>query len=149
MSRTPPGGSDSWHPAFYNNKTLKKIVIPEGVEIIQDSAFAECTLLTDITLPSTLKIMKNHCFENTGTLAGKRFIVVLPASITEFTANNGAGWACFNNSGATLVSSNVYVSTQLYDYWWQYYTSLADAEALVHLCRKPNDDPNFEYNGCI
>ena len=146
VSRTPP--ADPWHPAFYGKKTLKKVVIPEGVVIIEDSAFANCTLLTDITLPSTLKIMKNHCFENTGTSAQKRFIVVLPSGIEEFQANNASGWACFNNSGATLVSSGSYVNHELYECWWQYYTNLADATNQIHLVRKPNDDPDFRWYGC-
>lgn len=148
VSRTPPGGSDSWHPAFYNNKTLKKIVIPEGVEIIQDSAFANCTLLTDITLPSTLKYIRNHAFENTGTLSDTRFYAVLPAGLLEMQCGNGAGWGSFNESAAVIVSPpSTPVSHDLYESWWQFYTSLENAQNRMNLVRKDNDDPNFKWYG--
>ena len=148
VSRTPPGGSDSWHPAFYNNKSITGVVIPEGAVIVQDSAFSGCTMLTDITLPSTLKILKNHAFENTGTAAGKRFIVVLPAGLEEITAGTGAGWDSFNESGATIVAQNAAIRTALYEGWYVYYNTPEDARNSTNLCFKPNDDPNFKYRGC-
>jgi len=147
VSRTPPGGSDSWKPAFYGNKTLKKVVIPEGVAIVEDSAFSGCTLLTDITLPASLRVLKNHAFERTGTSAGVRFIVVLPAGLKEMTTGNGAGWASFNSSAATLVVQNKAIADAMYEDWWQYYGSVADAEAGINLIRQPNDQEGFTWNG--
>ena len=148
VSRTPAGGSDSWHPAFFNNKSVTGVVIPEGAVIVEDSAFSGCTMLTDIRLPSTLKILKNHAFENTGTAAGKRFIVVLPAGLEEITAGTGAGWDSFNESDATIVAQNDAIRKALYDGWYVYYNTPEDAQNGANLCYKPNDDPKFKYRGC-
>ena len=151
VSRTPPGGSDPWISAFRDNKSLKKVVIPEGVVIIQDSAFMNCTLLTDITLPSTLRRVMNHAFENTGTAAGKRFIVELPEGITEMQCNNGAGWASFNRSAAVLVApKGSWVAHELYENWWVYYLSrdLAELNDPAYATRKPHDLP-FDWNGNV
>lgn len=41
--------------AFANNKYIKKVIIPEGVEEIQYGAFYGCENLEEIVLPSTLK----------------------------------------------------------------------------------------------
>ena len=142
----PPYGA--YDPSFYGNETIEKVVIPEGTVLIGDSAFMECTMLWDITLPSTIKTIENHAFQHTGHSSGKRPIVALPRGITAFTANNDAGWACFNESAAVLVApAGSYVATELYENWWVYYNTVADAEAGVNLRYKPNDDPDFEWNG--
>lgn len=145
VARTPPGGSDTWHPAFMNVKTLRKIVIPEGVVVVSQSAFANCTALTDITLPSTLKRIKERAFENVGH-TGQRFIVVIPAGVEEFYAG---AFKSFGDSGATLVALGSFVRQTLYDNLWQYYESVEAAEAMYPLIRKPQEnveDP--EWFGC-
>ncbi len=149
VSRTPPGGSDSWYSAFNGNKTLKRIVIPEGVVIIQDSAFKDCSKLSSVSLPESLRIIKNHAFENTGS---GRFVVQLPAGITEMTTGNGAGWASFNGSTAVLVApERSWVAAALFEDWWQFYYNLEPA--LIgdwnYVVKKDNDDPNFKWNGNI
>lgn len=148
VSRIPPGGSDTWSSAFYGNKTLKKVVIPEGAVVVEDSAFNGCTMLADITLPSTLKILKNHAFQNTGTAAAKRFIVVLPESLEKMTYQNwGAGWDSFQDSAATLVALNAYTRKALYDGWYYFYESLADAQNQANIIFQPTDDEDFVYHG--
>ncbi len=143
VARTPPGGSDTWHPAFMNVKTLHRIVIPEGVAVISPSAFANCTALTDITLPSTLKRIMERAFENTGH-TGQRFIVVIPAGVEEFFAG---AFQSFGDSGATLVALGAFVRETLYDNDWQYYQTLSDAEVPRNLIRRPHDDPDFKWFG--
>jgi hypothetical protein len=134
-------------PAFMG-QDITKVVIPEGTVVIEDSAFKDCVMLTDITLPSTLKILKNHAFENTGTTPQTRFIVVLPAGLEEMTYQNwGSGWDSFQESFATLVALNKYTRDALYDGWYYYYTSLEDAQNGVNLCYQHNDDPDFKYHG--
>ncbi|MBR4212237.1 MAG: leucine-rich repeat domain-containing protein, partial [Oscillibacter sp.] len=142
----PPYGT--YEPSFYGDKAIRKVVIPEGVEVIEDSAFSGCTLLADISLPDTLRVLKNHAFEFTGTDADRRFIVVLPAGLEEMTTGNGAGWASFNGSAATLVVQNAVIANYMYEDWWQYYGNVADAEARINLIRKPNDQEGFKWNGC-
>lgn len=47
--------------AFYNTD-IKHVILPEGLEEIQDRAFASCTLLKEINFPSTLKHIGNEAF---------------------------------------------------------------------------------------
>lgn len=47
--------------AFYNTD-IKHVILPEGLEEIEDRAFASCTLLEEINFPSTLKHIGNEAF---------------------------------------------------------------------------------------
>lgn len=40
--------------AFSRNKTITSVVIPEGVTVLDQDAFSNCTVLTDVKLPETL-----------------------------------------------------------------------------------------------
>jgi len=54
------------HPnAFARNKTLKSVIIPEGVEIIMALAFSECSALSTITLPDSIKRIDAGAFSGT------------------------------------------------------------------------------------
>ena len=48
--------------AFGNVNSLKKVIMPEGLLFIGESAFQECYGLREIHLPSTLKAIGNHAF---------------------------------------------------------------------------------------
>ena len=50
--------------AFYNCKKLKKVELPESVEIIGDFAFANCQVLETVITTSNLKTIGNNAFEN-------------------------------------------------------------------------------------
>ena len=47
----------------FTNTNIENLVIPEGVETIEDYAFAEMTSLKSISLPSTLKTIGKNVFE--------------------------------------------------------------------------------------
>lgn len=51
----PEGLIDVPSYALANNPNLKEIILPEGLEIINLNAFAECTGLTGMVFPSTIK----------------------------------------------------------------------------------------------
>ncbi len=53
---------DATKIAFIGNDTIKKVVIPEGVETIGPYAFAGLTELTEIELPSTLESIEYGAF---------------------------------------------------------------------------------------
>ena len=143
----PPYGQ--FDPSFYGNTTIEKVVIPDGVEFIGDSVFCGCSMLSDVTLPASLKVLKNHAFENSGASSGKRYYIVLPSGLEEMTGNNAAGWASFNGCGAVLVAPPGSVGAQeLYDYWWVFYSNLEDAVNQRNLCYKsPAPYEGFEYLG--
>lgn len=48
--------------AFYNNKSIISVTVPEGVQVIHDNAFAWCQSLRSISLPSTLTELKEKVF---------------------------------------------------------------------------------------
>ncbi len=48
--------------AFYNNKDIRKVIIPEGVEEIEYGAFYGCENLEEIVLPSTCKQLDEWSF---------------------------------------------------------------------------------------
>lgn len=43
-------------------KTVNKLILPDGVEVIDDEAFAECTSLTEVVLPNSLKRIGKRAF---------------------------------------------------------------------------------------
>ena len=91
---------------FYGS-ALQSVVIPEGVTVIENSAFACSENLGSVTLPSTLKTIEDYAFGNCDELSD----VVLPASLT--TAG-GAFAECDNlltaeiASGATKIVSGAF-----------------------------------------
>ena len=48
--------------AFYNNKDIRKVIIPEGVEEIEYGAFYGCENLQEVVLPSTCKQIDEWAF---------------------------------------------------------------------------------------
>ena len=138
---------DGWKGTFKGHSELKKAVIPNGVIVVRDSAFRDCTMLSDLSLGNTVQILENHAFENVGKNAGTRFVVVLPASVTKITAGTGAGWDTFEGSGATLAALNSYTRKELHDNWYYYYLSEEDAMDRVNVQYQRSDNPNQEYKG--
>ncbi len=49
----------------YGSKKLERVVIPEGVEIIDEYAFSQCSNLTEAEIPSTVKQIKKDAFSYT------------------------------------------------------------------------------------
>ena len=68
--------------AFYKNKTLKKVVLPEGLKSIGRSAFEECYSLESVSLPEGLKSIGGSAFGGCDGLES----VSLPASLEEIGA---------------------------------------------------------------
>ena len=64
--------------AFYNNKSLKSVTIPEGVTSIGASAFSWCQKLTDITIPETVTSIGDAAFSWCTSLSE----ITIPDSIT-------------------------------------------------------------------
>ena len=64
--------------AFYGCNSLRSIVIPEGVETIEEDTFAECHWLEKVYLPSTLKEIRKGAFSNCSSLTE----IVIPESVS-------------------------------------------------------------------
>ena len=54
--------------AFANCYSLRSIVLPEGLEVIGDSAFSHCYVLWKIVLPSSVISIGNNAFDNAWNL---------------------------------------------------------------------------------
>ena len=52
--------------AFAEDEQLKEVVLPDSIEEIGMNAFWRCKELTDITIPSSLTVLKDGCFSKTG-----------------------------------------------------------------------------------
>lgn len=57
---------------------LEQIVIPEGVEEIEEYAFSDCSKLKELTLPSTLRVIGIFAFRNSGLET-----IVIPEGVEE------------------------------------------------------------------
>jgi hypothetical protein len=76
--------------AFENNKTIKKVVIPEGVISVGFRAFANCPELEIVLIPNSLKSTEDYAFHECPKLKfsvpkGKEAIVDYRGSV-HFTA---------------------------------------------------------------
>ena len=71
--------------AFYQNKTITSVKIPEGVTSIKDSAFAYCSSLTEVTIPEGVMSIEITAFRNCSSLTE----VTIPKSVTSI------GWGAF------------------------------------------------------
>ena len=95
----PPYGDVE--PGFTGNETLIRVIIPEGTEVIEDSVFRGCLNLTDIVFPSTLKVLKNHAFEQCGKNADYLHYYVLPDNMEEISTG---GWGAFQDINMGRIS---------------------------------------------
>lgn len=64
---------------FQGCKSLKSIEVPDGVEILSAKAFANCSSLTSVSLPNTLKKIDGHCFYRCSSLTN----IVIPEGVSE------------------------------------------------------------------
>ncbi len=74
-------------------KNITKVVIGEGITNIPISAFSDCTKLTSVSLPSTLKKIEGHAFSYCRNLNN----VFIPESVVSIGAYAFEG--CYNLSG--------------------------------------------------
>lgn len=77
----------------FNSEKIKSITIPEGVTVIYDYAFYNCTSLSSVLLPSTLNYIGERAFSGCTSLNQ----IALPGSVTTL------GAYCFENSGLTSI----------------------------------------------
>lgn len=69
--------------AFYYNKTLASVTLPDGLEVIGEQAFGYCEALTDIAIPSTVTKICNYAFYYAKGLTK----IDLPASVSEIESS--------------------------------------------------------------
>lgn len=80
------------------NSTVTSVVIPEGVEAVNQYAFYNCTALTDVTLPTTCKQIGEHAFEDCVILENVNFDHV--KIVSDYAFNNCKSLSCEELGGA-------------------------------------------------
>lgn len=78
----------------FRSSNITSIVIPEGVTVIRENAFADCPALSSVTLPSTLISIEEFAFSNCASLS----TIVFPNNLKLIGRN------AFAESGLTSVS---------------------------------------------
>lgn len=81
--------------AFYNgeNTTLKEVILPEGLISIEEAAFANCTALEKLNVPSIVNTLGRWILENTKVTS-----FTIPQGVTEIPAS------CFYGSAITTIN---------------------------------------------
>ena len=74
---------------FFDNKTIEKVVLPNGITVIGEHTFWGCTNLKSVILPDSVETIDNYAF----ALCGLREII-LP--VNTHYINKGAFWGCSN-----------------------------------------------------
>ena len=90
--------------AFYNCKTIEKIVLPSSLKTIGESVFFECNKLKDLEIPSSVTTIKKRAFMWCGALAK----IEIPSSVStiEMEAFWGSGLTEVNlPEGITKIAS--------------------------------------------
>ncbi len=82
--------------AFNGNETLGAVVVPEGVEVLERGAFANCRNLKDVTLPHSLRTIKS-AFGSSGIEK-----IVIPEGVETL---NGSFFGCVELKDVTLPNS--------------------------------------------
>ena len=79
--------------AFYSNKTIQQVNIPDTVLTIGEQVFYNCDYLNNVKLPDNLTSLGYHAFASCDSL----YNITLPASLTKI------GYAPFDASGLATV----------------------------------------------
>lgn len=81
--------------AFLSNQTIKKVVLPDSVQEIEEKAFSGCIRLQSVTFSKQLSRIGAGAFENCSSLSG----AILPEGLS-----NIAPWAFANCTRLTSIS---------------------------------------------
>ena len=73
--------------AFYKNKKIKKVIIPDTVTELGSSVFKECRKLESVELSKNTSVMGGECFKDCKSLTA----IILPDSLTEIRGETFMG----------------------------------------------------------
>lgn len=91
---TLPGTLKKMGKYVFRKSHVREVIVEEGVEVIGEAAFVECSKLTSVKLPSTLRGIPGYAFSNTKALES----VTLPYGL------EWIGGYAFNGSGIRKIN---------------------------------------------
>ena len=94
--------------AFCALKNLEEVVLPNTLERIEDSAFASCCKLKTVTLPDNIEIIPRSCFYNCSNLQEINF----PKNLKKIRSN--AFYQCESLKEITLPNSVIKIDTNAF-----------------------------------
>lgn len=92
--------------AFFNNKIIKSISLPESIKYIRDSAFAQCEILETINLPEGLIEIEYQSFRFCELLQTPKF----PSTLKKI--GDAAYQCCYNIKSLIFPESIIYVGDE-------------------------------------
>ena len=73
--------------------SIKSTIANKKVTVIEDSAFADCTKIASLTIPSSVKIIRSGAFKNCTSLTS----ITIPSTVNEVGYNYYGGGGAFEN----------------------------------------------------
>lgn len=93
---------------FIGYRNLEKVVINEGIEIIDEDAFIKCVALEEVTIPETVKTIKRNAFYGCSSYAN----IKLPSQIEKVGKSAFEYTSVFNK----VEKGDVYIGDVYYKY---------------------------------
>ena len=103
LTITGTGEMQDWHKSkpspWHADKSVKQVIIGDGVTTIGSSAFSDCDSLTSVTIPNSVTTIGSGAFEFCFSLTS----LTIPNSVT--TIGHGAFYGCSSLTSVTIGNS--------------------------------------------
>ena len=102
LTITGTGEMQDWNDyssPWYENESVKQVIIGDGVTTIGDWAFSYCRALTSITIPNSVTTIGDNAFESCSSLTS----ITIPNSVTTIGERTFAN--CYSLTSVTIPSS--------------------------------------------
>lgn len=110
LTITGTGDMDDSAPWYWKRKSIKYVVIKEGVTSIGDDAFDNCSCLTSITIPNSVTSIGDRAFYGCSSLTS----ITIPNSVTSIS--NAAFERCSNLTSVTIPNSVTSIGNTAFQY---------------------------------
>ena len=113
LTITGTGEMQDWNDyssPWYENESVKQVIIGDGVTTIGDWAFSYCRALTSITIPNSVTTIGDYAFESCSSLTS----ITIPNSVT--TIGDNAFESCSSLTSITIPNSVTTIGDYAFSY---------------------------------